>query len=303
MSLKVMTWAWTVPLPPSPKFVLMALADEADDSGFCFPSHRRIAQKCSITERSVRRLIRLLATDRYLVVQQRFNNRARTSNGYQLAVDHPRTNCPGVPDITVRGDRTASSAGSGRSCPGALDIGVRVTTTYPLVNPTPPLQVNLDVNPNAGGLGADTDRGSGELCFPRALSDAQRQALLNRLSGLSKEAAQQLIDELAGRMNSTHVRNPIGYCAALMRRFERGEFHAELGLQIAEERHAARQRKERRGEPIGAGQASANAVFVALPEAIRASLERMRRKSRSVRTECSQAGILPSTPGADGKGN
>ena len=79
-----MTWAWTVPLSPSPKFVLMALADEADDSGFCFPSHRRIALKCTITERSVRRMIRLLAERRYLVVHQRFNNRARTSNGYQF---------------------------------------------------------------------------------------------------------------------------------------------------------------------------------------------------------------------------
>jgi len=62
----------------------MALADEADDSGFCFPSHRRIALKCTITERSVRRMIRLLAERRYLVVHQRFNNRARTSNGYQF---------------------------------------------------------------------------------------------------------------------------------------------------------------------------------------------------------------------------
>ena len=31
MSLKVMTWAWTIALPPAPKLVLMALADEADD--------------------------------------------------------------------------------------------------------------------------------------------------------------------------------------------------------------------------------------------------------------------------------
>lgn len=53
MSLKVMTWPWELELPPTPKFVLMALADEADDRGYCFPSHRRIAQKCSINERSV----------------------------------------------------------------------------------------------------------------------------------------------------------------------------------------------------------------------------------------------------------
>jgi len=144
-----MTWAWTVPLSPSPKFVLMALADEADDSGFCFPSHRRIALKCTITERSVRRMIRLLAERRYLVVHQRFNNRARTSNGYQLAVDLPRTNCPGEPNIARWGDRTLPSGGSGRSRPGAQDSTVRVTTTYPLFDPTPPQLGHPDADQNA----------------------------------------------------------------------------------------------------------------------------------------------------------
>jgi DNA-binding FadR family transcriptional regulator len=49
-----------------PKFVLVALADDADDRGFCFPSHRRIARKCSVTERSVRRMIGVLAARGYL---------------------------------------------------------------------------------------------------------------------------------------------------------------------------------------------------------------------------------------------
>jgi len=35
MSLKVMHWAWS--LAPTPKIVLLALADEANDDGFCFP--------------------------------------------------------------------------------------------------------------------------------------------------------------------------------------------------------------------------------------------------------------------------
>src|SRR5437899_4879417 len=207
MSLIVMTWAWTVPLPPSPKFVLMALADEADDDGFCFPSHRRIAQKCSITERSVRRMIRRLVDDRYLVVLQRFNNRARTSNGYHLAVNHPRTNCPGVQDSGVRGDRTAMSGGSGRERPGALDASVRVTTTYPLVNPTPQPTTHVDLEPNGVGPHASGDQGSDDLCFPRVLSHVHRQALRKKLNGLHHEVAQQLVDELAGRMNTTHVRN------------------------------------------------------------------------------------------------
>jgi hypothetical protein len=57
MSLRVMTWAWSVHLSPTPKLVLMVLADEADDDGYCFPSQRRLAAKCSITDRTVRRVL------------------------------------------------------------------------------------------------------------------------------------------------------------------------------------------------------------------------------------------------------
>ena len=112
-----MSWAWTIALAPTPKLVLMALADEADDRGFCFPSQRRIAEKCNITERSVRRMIGVLVSKHYLSVVQRFYKRARTSNGYQLAIDHPRTNCPGVHDTAARG--------IGRCCPGGVDTAVR----------------------------------------------------------------------------------------------------------------------------------------------------------------------------------
>jgi len=96
MSLKMMARVWELALPPTQKFVLMALADEANDEGYCFPSHRRLAHKCSINERSVRRMIDVSSADGYVVVKQRFNSRgARTSNGYQLTLGHPRKICSG----------------------------------------------------------------------------------------------------------------------------------------------------------------------------------------------------------------
>ena len=122
-----MTWAWTVQLPPAPKLVLMALADEADDRGFCFPSQRHLAHKCNINERSVRRMIRLLAALEHIAIEQRFKkDRARTSNGYRLAIEHPRTICPGGLDSADRGERialsrgpwTAASGGPGQQRPG-----------------------------------------------------------------------------------------------------------------------------------------------------------------------------------------
>src|SRR5664279_2074575 len=112
MSLKVTTWAWAVRLPPTPKLVLMALADEADDRGFCFPSQKHIADKCNISERGARRLIGLLARQHYVAIEQRFKqDRARTSNGYRLACDTPRPNCPGGPDGVVPGERPPLAGG------------------------------------------------------------------------------------------------------------------------------------------------------------------------------------------------
>ena len=52
-----MTWAWQGPLPPGLKIVLLALADIADDEGVCWPGHRLLATKCSVTIRTVQRTI------------------------------------------------------------------------------------------------------------------------------------------------------------------------------------------------------------------------------------------------------
>jgi hypothetical protein len=275
MSLKVMSWAWTIALAPTPKLVLMALADEADDRGFCFPSQRRIAEKCNITERSVRRMIGVLASKQYLSVVQRFYKRARTSNGYQLAIDHSRTNCPGVPDTAIRGDRTVVSGGIGHGCPGAPDNAVRVTTTYPVFNPTPLLQHGRDTTPADLRL---RSRGN-DLCFPKALSTAQRQILAQQLIGLSIESAQQVLDELAGRMDATGVRNPVAYCAKLVERHKRGEFQLEVGIAVARKRQAEQRDGRTMSERPIATHTSADAALDRLPESIRLSLERMRPKS------------------------
>jgi hypothetical protein len=274
MSLKVITWAWTVRLPPAPKLVLMALADEADDRGFCFPSHRHLANKCSISERSVRRMISLLAADHHVSIEHRFKkDRARTSNGYRLGCDHPRTNCPGGPDSTGPGERTAVTRAVGQRWPGAPDTGVLVTTTEPCIEPTPqPPQA-------VGGVTGTQDRGGGDLCFPKAVTQAQRQALRGHLAGLSNEDAQRVLDELAGRMQITAVNNPIRYCAALVGRLSRGVFTPELGLQVAAKRVAETRGEAQLRAPLGAVKTAMNVQGSRLPENIRASLERMRARS------------------------
>jgi hypothetical protein len=274
MSLNVMAWAWKVKLPPSQKFVLMALADEADDAGFCFPSHRRIAQKCSLSDRSVRRMIAALSAAGYVAVASRFRNRARTSNGYQLAINHPRTNCPGGMVSGGQGDRTTVTRGPRQACPGAPDNAVRVTTTDPLVVPIPPPHGSATTTAQCG---ADAFSG-GELCFPKSLSVEERRSIAKHLAGVSLDDAQQILDELGGRLEATKIRNPIRYCVELIRRFQRGAFQAELGLAIAERRRAERELElDRRSRETPEIRSTS-----VLPTHVQAALERIKTRARQM---------------------
>lgn len=52
-----MTQVWALDLPSSEKFVLLALADNANDEGECWPSIQTIARKTNLSERTVQRAI------------------------------------------------------------------------------------------------------------------------------------------------------------------------------------------------------------------------------------------------------
>nr|PZN79755.1 MAG: hypothetical protein DIU57_14810 [Pseudomonadota bacterium] len=60
MSIKIMSLAWNVQLPPSEKLVLLALADNANDEGECFPSIATISRRASIDERRTYRILKSL---------------------------------------------------------------------------------------------------------------------------------------------------------------------------------------------------------------------------------------------------
>ena len=70
-------------------------------------------------------------------------------------------------------------------------------------------------------------RTGGNLCFPNVVTKAQEHALEGRLLGLSPINAQQVLDELAGRMKTSQVRDPVRYCAGLVERLKRGEFQPD----------------------------------------------------------------------------
>ena len=238
-----MTWAWSKALPPTSKLVLMALADIADDLGVCWPSHPTLAVKCSLADRTLRRVLSLLRAQKLVFIEPRFNtNGSRTSNRYRLAVDTPPDKLSG--GMVIRGQ------GDGHGCPGTLVTGVLQTTTEPSLEPSlpPPPASRQTIGPRPPGGG-----GGGDLIYPKGITPAQKQALQERLTVLNQDQAQQILDELSGRMAIEQVKNPVRYCAALIERMERGEFSLELGLKVGHARDAevARQAELARIDRIG----------------------------------------------------
>lgn len=60
MSTRVMDCCWGLQLPPSEKAVLMSLADQANDSGVCWPGVGSLCERTCLGERTVQRALRAL---------------------------------------------------------------------------------------------------------------------------------------------------------------------------------------------------------------------------------------------------
>jgi len=278
MSLRVMTWAWAIQLAPNAKLVPMALADEADDSGFCFPGHRRIAMKCSISERTVRRMLGELEAAGHLSVEARYRrDRSQSSNGYRLACAHPPDKMSRGVDMHVQGPRPSVTR--------EVDMRVLRTTNYPLSNPPPPRDATQSRDESARDLPGCDGGGGRDLEFPMALSPKQIEAVNRLLTEIDDASAQQLLDELAGRMKTARITNPIRYCAALLARLKAREFTPELGIRVAEERAARVQRQRRESAPARAGSADVNTAVSGLPNDVQAALERMRKRAQQTPTQ------------------
>jgi len=118
--------------------------------------------------------------------------------------------------------------------------------------------------------------GGGELCFPEDLSSAQRRALAGHLYNLDFDDAQQILDELAGKMVHAKVHNPIRYCVALVEKFKQGQFRPELGLPIADRRAAERVREHVLRSRWTAPEATPDGSNKAIPPTARAAMDQLR---------------------------
>jgi len=86
MSIKVMNAVFDTSLPPSEKIVAIKLADHAHDDGTSvYPSAASLASKCSLSERQVRRILKILLV-KGVIVQDRSGG-GRATNLYHFSLD------------------------------------------------------------------------------------------------------------------------------------------------------------------------------------------------------------------------
>lgn len=99
MSFEATAWAYRQDLPVGRKFLLVALANYADEDHTCYPGQAKLAAMTGQGERTVRRLLALLEADGYIVREHRqYADGHRNSDRYTLAVGRDITPRQGVDD-------------------------------------------------------------------------------------------------------------------------------------------------------------------------------------------------------------
>lgn len=102
MSVRASTWAWSLEeVMGSEALVLLALADQANDEGFCWPSQQKLAPKARQSVSTLRRSLRSLEKMGLLTTITRSSTRGRRSNVYLLHIG-------AKPDLSMKSARTVN---------------------------------------------------------------------------------------------------------------------------------------------------------------------------------------------------
>lgn len=124
---------WKLDLPPTEKFVLLAIADFSNDKrGLAWPSQSTIARKTGYTRQTVNRAINRLREKRMIVSSRRSAEGKSTSNEYRITIIALRDN---QPDKVAQNDNHVSNSAT-IQCNGELH------KPFPTLNE--PLKQNAD---------------------------------------------------------------------------------------------------------------------------------------------------------------
>ena len=93
MSITAIRWAWEAPIKAGPKFVLVALAEHANDNGDCWPSLATLSRKCGMSRSCVSVHLKQLENAKFITKSYRRKHEGRrASNLYKLSINaHPES--------------------------------------------------------------------------------------------------------------------------------------------------------------------------------------------------------------------
>jgi hypothetical protein len=139
MSISLMTAAWKLAMPASPKLVLLAMCDWANDEGESLhPSIKAIAKRASMSERNAQRVLHGLIENGWLsVVANTLGGRPGTTRHYRLNVSailsrgadviSKKGGATETGDASVRGDNLSGVTNTAET--GDTGVVRRVTNT------------------------------------------------------------------------------------------------------------------------------------------------------------------------------
>lgn len=163
-----MNWAWEQELPPTPKLILMALADAANDRDECWPGVPFMARKCGVSQRTVQRVLQDFQALNLVSIKSQFDAKSgrRIQNRYRLNID-ART----VPDKLSPSPTSAEEVGDRLS-------GAMVTLPVTIVGDT-----------TMSPLKSQHESTQQPLHIPKLLSSIERQAVVSLIAEIPVEEA------------------------------------------------------------------------------------------------------------------
>ena len=129
-----MTLAWSTPLSHADKIVLLALSDNANDEGFCYPSIATLSRKCGLEERSIHRVIARLEDAGHVTRRERPGR----STVYTV---HPLV--PATPDRPSPRQKVTPTEGHTDAPSGASDLKSAPPLTNSQTTPDRPSPITV----------------------------------------------------------------------------------------------------------------------------------------------------------------
>lgn len=123
MSIRIMSQVWDLQTDSlTQKLILLALADNANDAGVCWPSISCLAKKTQMSEQSVRNQIRAITANGWMSSKARFDDAGdRASNLYQLHVPEPTKRHVGGGQLGLPPVVNGVEDGGQRPAPGVVN--------------------------------------------------------------------------------------------------------------------------------------------------------------------------------------